>query len=34
MPIISQFFCIIIYMYREIGENHNEPHIEYNEYEM
>lgn len=36
MPIISQFFGIIIYMYREIGGHHNEPHIhvKYNEYEM
>jgi hypothetical protein len=36
MPIISQFFGILIYMYREIGGHHNEPHIhvKYNEYEM
>ena len=36
MPIISQFFGILVYMYREIGGHHNEPHIhiKYNEYEM
>lgn len=36
MPIISQFYGILIYMYREIGGHHNEPHIhiKYNEYEM
>ncbi len=27
MPIISQLFRIITYMYREIGGHHNEPHI-------
>lgn len=36
MPIISQFYGILIYMYREIGGHHNKPHIhiKYNEYEM
>ena len=36
MTIISQFYGILIYMYREIGGHHNEPHIhvKYNEYEM
>ena len=36
MPIISQFYGIIIYMYREIGAKHKEPHIhiKYNEYEL
>ena len=36
MPIISQFYGILIYLYREIGGHHNEPHIhiKYNEYEM
>lgn len=36
MPLISQFYGILIYMYLEIGGHHNEPHIhvKYNEYEM
>lgn len=36
MPIISQFYGILIYLYKEIGGHHNEPHIhiKYNEYEM
>ena len=36
MPLISQFYGILIYMYAEIGGQHNEPHIhiKYNEYEM
>lgn len=36
MPIISQFYGIVIYLYKEIGGHHNEPHIhiKYNEYEM
>mgnify|MGYP005781106371 CR=1 FL=1 len=36
MPIISQFYGILIYMYRELGSVHNKPHIHvrYNEYEM
>lgn len=36
MPIISQFYGILIYIYQEIGGHHNEPHIhiKYNEYEM
>ena len=35
MPLISQFYGILVYMYREIGGHHNEPHIhiKYNEYE-
>lgn len=36
MPLISQFYGILIYMYRELGGHHNKPHIhiKYNEYEM
>lgn len=36
MPIISQFYGILVYMYMEIGGHHNNPHIHirYNEYEM
>lgn len=36
MPIILQFYGILIYLYKEIGGHHNEPHIhiKYNEYEM
>lgn len=36
MPIISQFYGILVYMYREIGGHHKEPHIhiKYNEYEV
>lgn len=35
MPIISQFYGILVYMYKEIGGHHNKPHIhvKYNEYE-
>ena len=36
MPLISQFYGILIYMYRELGSVHNQPHIhvKYNEYEV
>ena len=36
MPLISQFYGILIYIYKEIGGHHNKPHIhvKYNEYEM
>ena len=36
MPIISQFYGILIYLYKEIGGHHNMPHIhaKYNEYEI
>lgn len=36
MPIISQFYGILIYLYREINERHNLPHVhaQYGEYEM
>ena len=36
MPIVSQFYGILVYMYQELGGHHNEPHIhvKYNEYEM
>ncbi len=36
MPLISHFYGILIYIYKEIGGHHNEPHIhiKYNEYEM
>ena len=27
MPIISQFYGILIYIYKEIGEQHNMPHF-------
>lgn len=30
MPLISQFYGILIYMYRELGGHHNEPHIHIN----
>ena len=35
MPLISQFYGILIYLYKEIGGQHNRPHIyvKYNEYE-
>jgi hypothetical protein len=36
MPIISQFYGILIYLYREINERHNTPHIhaQYGEFEL
>ena len=36
MPVISQFYGILIYMYQELGGHHKEPHIhiKYNEYDM
>ena len=36
MPLISCFYGILIYLYKEIGGHHNQPHIhiKYNEYEM
>lgn len=36
MPVISQFYGILIYMYQKLGGHHNEPHIhiKYNEYSM
>lgn len=36
MPVISQFYGILIYLYKEIGGHHNKPHIhaKYNEYEL
>ena len=36
MPLISHFYGILIYIYKEIGGHHNEAHIhaKYNEYEM
>lgn len=36
MSLISQFYGILIYLYKEIGGHHNQPHIhiKYNEYEM
>jgi len=27
MPLISQFYGILIYLYKEIGGHHNQPHI-------
>lgn len=35
MPIISQFYGILIYIYKEVGGHHNKPHVhaKYNEYE-
>ncbi|HZK26945.1 MAG TPA: DUF4160 domain-containing protein [Thermoclostridium sp.] len=36
MPIISQFYGILIYLYRELNGQHNIPHIhaQYGEYEL
>ena len=36
MPLISHFYGILVYIYKEIGGHHNKPHIhiKYNEYEM
>lgn len=36
MPLLSQFYGILIYLYKEIGGHHKEPHIhiKYNEFEM
>lgn len=36
MPLISQFYGILVYMYKEIGGHHNKPHIhiKYNEHAM
>ena len=36
MPLISHFYGILIYIYKELGGHHNEAHIhvKYNEYEM
>ena len=36
MPLLSQFYGILIYIYKEIGGHHNVPHIhvKYNEYEL
>ncbi len=36
MPIISQFYGILIYLYRELDAQHKTPHIHalYGEYEM
>lgn len=36
MPIISQFYGILIYLYRELNGQHKKPHVhaQYGEYEM
>jgi len=36
IPLISQFYGILVYIYKELGGHHNEPHIhiKYNEFEM
>ena len=36
IPLISQFYGILIYIYKEIGGHHKEPHIhiKYNEFQM
>ena len=36
MPLISHFYGILIYIYKELGGHHNEAHVhvKYNEYEM
>lgn len=36
MPIISQFYGILIYIYLELGGHHNKPHIhaKYGEYDI
>lgn len=35
MPLISQFYGILIYLYKKLGGHHNKSHIhvKYNEYE-
>ena len=35
MPLISNFYGILIYLYKELGSHHNIPHfhIKYNEYD-
>ncbi len=35
MPVVSQFYGIIIYIYKKLGGHHNKPHLhaKYNEYE-
>lgn len=36
LPLISQFYGILIYLYKEVGGHHKEPHIhiKYNEYQI
>lgn len=36
MPLISQFYCILIYIYMELGGHHNSPqiHAKYGEFEV
>jgi len=36
MPLISQFYGILIYLYREMNAQHKTPHVhaQYGEYEM
>lgn len=36
MPLISHFYGILVYIYKELGGHHNEAHIhvKYNEYEI
>lgn len=36
MPLISHFYGILIYIYKELGGHHKEPHIhiKYDEYEI
>ena len=36
IPLISQFYGILIYIYKEVGGHHHEPHIhvKYNEFEL
>ena len=36
MPLISHFYGILVYIYKELGGHHNDAHIhvKYNEYEM
>ena len=36
IPLISQFYGILIYIYKEIGGHHHDPHIHimYNEFQL
>ena len=36
LPTISQFYGILIYLYKEVGVHHSKPHLhaKYNEYEL
>lgn len=36
IPLVSQFYGILIYIYKEIGGHHHDPHIhiKYNEFQL